>query len=268
MITATIKPENIDSYLAKYKSIPFDQYDVIRGAKGPKNRIYRVGVELEGGWSALPNGITLEHDGSVSVRQTVPNPNFKSGELPSGILEPSKVEHFLAEFYPDTINDSCGMHVHMSFKSAFHYQLLMTPSYQATMIDYLKKWATEQNIPLTHVIWKRLAGQNQYCKLEYFADEQAAAPNKSYSRTGGAHRYTAINYSHKQHSTVECRVLPMFDDKKKAIKAAKAVLDITNAFLAKQKKKEEKYISTIDIVEGVRDHQEDTLSLSRSSSRF
>ncbi len=271
MITTDIKPENIDKYLAKYQAIPFDKYDEHR--IGTRNRIYRVGIELEGGWDNLATGVNLEHDGSVAVRprSTPANPSaptFRAGELPSGILEPSKVEPFLLEFYPDHVNESCGMHIHQSVKSALHYQLLMTPVYQATIIHYLKLWATAQDIAASHHFWKRLAGQNQYCKLEYFADEQASAPTKNYNRNGGvASRYTAINYTHKQHGTVECRVLPMFTTKKQAIKAAKYVLDLTNAFLAKQKRKEEKHIATIDIVEGVRDHQEETLSPRRLASR-
>jgi len=269
---ADVKPEIIDTHLARYQRIPFEKYDELRGSKGPRNRIYRVGVELEGGWSNLPPGVTLEHDGSVTVRQgrNAPlDPNFKHGELPSGILEPSKVEPFLMEFYPDHVNDSCGMHIHISLKSALHYQILMTPKFQATVLAYLKAWATKEGIDPAHRIWKRLTGQNQYCKLEYFADEQAQAPNKNYSgRNGGvASRYTAINYCHKQHGTVECRVLPMFDSKKQAVRAAKQVLDITNAFLAKHKQREEKFVSTIDIVEGVRDHLEEDIAPTRRASR-
>jgi len=290
-----------------------------------KNRIDRVGVELEGGWETLPKfefGEKLERDGSVSIdpipldsapSQINPFPNesfdlaqalrvynsnhpqhrqlflldgivrddpsrqrfvdyrgrpigmesgqaflanlragndpltgspnrYKKiyiGEVAGPPLEVNKIAEWMRKCYPQHVNNTCGLHVHVSFRKALHYSRLMVPEYQDTIIAYLTKWAMEEKIDKSHPIWGRLTGKNEFCKHEFFADYQARKTSKAYDHHGPGNRYTAINYSHGQHGTIECRVLPMFSDVEVAVKAVNKVVDITNACLKVGAKKEE-----------------------------
>lgn len=233
-----------------------------------RNRIHLVGIELEGGWSKLPKGTALVHDGSVRfqgpeiiavtdpatgrrTQQVVPGSGPPHvGELPSPPLEVSVKGsstipwmEWVKQFYPSHVNDSCGMHVHMSFRSALTYQRLMTPDYQVTMMDHLIKWARKVKFGENHHIWERLNGTNRYCQHQFMAEEQAQRREKSHDHHAPGHRYTAINYAYGQHSTVECRVLPMMDTSAQAIDAISQVLLVTNAFLLVDAKREQPIIA-------------------------
>ena len=231
---AAAKPLKIDNLLGKCK-----------------NRIFRVGVEFEGAWETLPKGVNLGHDGSVQFKdikklnpETGLNEAIKTsvsvGELPSEPMQPHELTKWYKRYYPQHVNDTCGMHVHMSFEKLINYSRLMVPEFQQTIIAYLKKWGEAMELPEKHLLYHRLAGKNSFCKNEFYADHQAIA-NKSYNQTG-ASRYTMINYPFAQHSTIECRVLPMFENWELALKAVQQVLDITNASLVVLgKQKEKKY---------------------------
>ena len=211
------------------------EIDRILSSPKLKNRVYRVGVELEGGWTKLPAGVNLEHDGSVHIpSQNGPDGRpvrFSAGELSSVALEPEKLDPWMEQSYPQIVNETCGLHVHQSFLSAWHYQLLMVPEYQATVIEYLKRWAKDEGLEDSHPIWPRLEGKSEFCKLEYWADLQASVTKKDYRRDKPGHRYTAINYCAEQHETIECRVLPMMKTAAQGIRAVHRVLQITNAVL-------------------------------------
>lgn len=247
-----------------------------------KDRINRIGIELEGGWTKLPEGTALAHDGSVRVgtgdpvleaeintlttnynnglltrtryeaairplvaRRDAAASKLLTGELPSEPLEPSKFVAWMKKFYPSHVNETCGLHVHMSFESALHYQRLMTPAYQGTVVRYLTDWAKEEGLPSSHPIWSRLKGESRYCQLKYFADAQAQTRSKSYDQSRPGHRYTAINYPFLQHGTVEVRILPMMENVDQGIRSVQRVLDITNAFLVTAAKKEDKAATAI-----------------------
>lgn len=251
-----------------------------------ENRIALVGIELEGGWSKLPEGVEgLVHDGSVRIdargeegigaapelltatltpnqrrnqeleaaarrlargRGDPPPPppaprrDILTGELPSHPLEVKDFPTWMRASYPTHVNATCGLHVHMSFKSALYYQLLMTPAYQATIIAYLTKWAREEGLVAKHPIWPRLAGKSEYAQHLFHADQQACTKQKDHDRKRPGHRYTAISYPYSQHGTVECRILPMMEDVRVGISAVQAVLDITNASLVAAAKHEER----------------------------
>src|SRR6267154_741962 len=292
-----------------------------------KNRVDRVGIEVEGGWKKVPEGEELVRDGSVHIdapldpnssnnrmtdleRVTLVNrvanewnsqvqshqrfevnntvqpygsawfdyrgrniniggtsfehylqinlgqaPRIKIhiGEIPGKVLELKEVDSWMQKCYPEHVNDTCGLHVHMSFTKSLHYGRLMVPEYQATIITYLGKWAMNESLPKDHPLWNRLSGKNEFCKQEFFADVQARKTSKIYDHHGNGNRYTAINYCHGQHGTLECRVLPMFEKVDQAIRAVHQVIDVTNACLKFQARREErvsaKLVDSINEVE-------------------
>ena len=201
--------------------------------KHPRNRIYRIGIELEGGWDKLPAGIAkLDHDGSV-----VGLPISKVGEIPSPPLEVEEFEKWVRANYPNHVNETCGMHVHLSFKSALTYQRLMNPSYPATIVAYVGKWG-KKALPDNHCLWERLDGRSEFCKLQYYAEQQVVQAEKDRDRQRVGNRYTIINYCWARTTTLECRLLPMMPNADTAIEAIRELLNITNSYLVATAKKE------------------------------
>jgi len=215
-----------------------------------RNRVRRIGIELEGGWSKLPPGVRLTHDGSIQFGYDVAIQLAQGqvGELPSPPLEISQWQAWVKQFYPQHVNHTCGMHVHLSFKNALTYQRLMDPRYPATIIAYVNKWAGNVKLDKAHPLWGRLQGKSPYCQHKFDADGQCRAVQKDYDRNREGNRYTVVNYSYGRHSTVECRLLPMMSSADIAVGAIQNLIDVTNAYLLTAATREEKvkavYVAT------------------------
>jgi hypothetical protein len=235
----------------------------------PKNRIKFVGIELEGGWTKYPPGEEVNFHGDASVKglgsADVNGNPIKSGEIVSPPMEPAAMGKWVTRWYPQALNATCGLHIHMSFHQIRHYKRLMVSEYQDTMIEYLKRWAEAEGtfphekpcelvhnpfdyVPCSkcgglrqvpgHHIWDRLAGKNKNCNLKFWPDKQVqmsrhgdqSSPDRFY-RDGS--RYTVINYCFgiENRQTLEVRVLPMMEKPEQAVRALKHVVRITNAVL-------------------------------------
>lgn len=224
-------------------------------SKKIRNRIYRVGIELEGGWTALPPGLShIERDGSVQFPQFYQSGDHcydpltrasicQKGEIPSPPLlpdskkpaDPLNMEKWLRNHWPQYINETCGMHVHMSFRNAFVYMTLMEERFMWTVLEFIKRWADAQVVKGTlaadHCIFPRIEGKSEYCQHVFLADDQAQKVRKEYDHHGQGHRYTVINFPFSRQGTVECRLLPMMSTVDLALEAIKEVMNITNAYL-------------------------------------
>lgn len=214
-----------------------------------RNRIYRIGIELEGGWMTLPTGVEPIRDGSVVFMH--PPERLCIGEVASEILEVPKFPAWMRTMYPSHVNDTCGLHVHMSFRKALHYERLMVPDYPKVIVAYIKRWAKDEHLDENHPIWKRLKNRNEFCKHDFNADQQVIKQNKVYDHNVEGSRYTVVNYCHGLHGTLECRILPMLKDVEQAIRGVQAVVDITNAFLLTTAKREEALIAEMIEADGV-----------------
>jgi hypothetical protein len=209
----TIKPLDIDPYIRK-----------------AKNKVALVGVELEGAWVTMPSGVTApEHDGSVYHGKMPPGARYL-GEIPTRAVPPAAIGALINHNYPKYCNETCGLHVHMSFDSLWHYQLLMVPEYPATMTEYLKRWAKASGFKDDHYIWPRLNGKSKYCKNLFYPDLQARTVRKGHDMDIPGERYTAIHYCGRLR-TIECRTLPMPKKVSLAISGVHEVIHITNACL-------------------------------------
>jgi hypothetical protein len=224
-------PLNLDSLLGK-----------------PRNRVARLGVELEGGWVKVPEGIHLEGDGSVFRGAATPPEIKQKGELQLGPMQPAALSMFLKKYYPIYVDNTCGMHVHLSFANLLHYDWLMIPEYQETVLCYLTKWAKTQDFPEKHHIWERLAGKSVYCQKKFWPDAQVKSI-KDHDQTRHGHRYTVVHYCGRLR-TIEIRVLPMMKAYKQALEAIRLIVDITNASLVKLAKREERVSGQIQLPSG------------------
>src|SRR5690348_9266825 len=90
---------------------------------GIVNRINLVGIELEGGWNRCPDKKLghFDHDGSVRFEpfdkdgDRMPMPQYYTGEYVSYPMPVDQIASWLRTTYPEHVNDTCGLHVHMSF---------------------------------------------------------------------------------------------------------------------------------------------------------
>lgn len=213
-----------------------------------KNRIERVGLEMEGGWDRPPANLNIVHDGSVRMDAEIDRTGrrIQAGEAVSGIMaiEGNTIEEWVTTNFPQYVNNTCGLHIHMSFPKATTYTLLMTPKYDATVLAYVREWAQEEGLPQTHAIFPRLNGQNRYCKLVYDGEAQSRRI-KAYDYDSEGNRYTAINRCYLHLKTLEHRYLPMLESPALAISAVRRVIAITNAFLLKTAVREKPAVATV-----------------------
>lgn len=192
------------------------------------NRIAAYGIELEGGWEIEPRGAV--HDGSVEGLDHV---GFE-GELPSPPLRSlDSVATWVRQNFYDECNDSCGMHVHMSFKNLADYALLMDgEEFQDHLLQGIREWAdNNSHISSYHPIYKRLDGENDMCELNYCPDTQVIQEGKDSSR------YNVLNFCYPLHTTLEIRVLPAFEDSYDAIDAINETSRLVNAWLKRNRKR-------------------------------
>lgn len=215
-----------------------------------RSRIDQIGVELEGGWTKLPKGTAaLVHDGSVKFdslmdpavgHPMVDGKLLRPGEMVSPPMPQSMLNAWLTQHFPQKVNETCGLHIHMSFKSPLIYQRLMDASFGKTILEFLSRWGEQEvkdgNLLKTHPLFRRLAGTSEFCQDAFFADDQASMARKDYQRNRPGHRYTVVNYPYRMHQTVEVRVLPMFDSVAQTERALVRVMDITNAWLVAGRK--------------------------------
>ena len=252
-------------------------------AKGIKEypRIKQVGVELEGAWkgdhpvanyNSNQGGIIIR-DGSLLRMYTTQSDSpvyetrtgqslqgsgsdlgeYTLGEVNSNTPIPpittmGALDEFVLKYYPDWVNDSCGLHVHMSTVHRWAYSKLLSPDFtgdnnmgiKGAIFSAIEKWADYKGFPTTHPIWSRLTGKHEYCRRRFMADGQSNARRKQYGHGHAAERYTAVSYHWNRQiaagrmRTVEVRLLPMFELPSLALEAIKVVLKTTNDFINEQ----------------------------------
>jgi hypothetical protein len=194
-----------------------------------RHAIKLIGIELEGGWEEEPeNGVNGEShsDGSVN--------SFSGcqydGEFVSRPMPLYDVESWIFRNYPDSMDSSCGLHVHMSLKTNLQYSRLMSKEFYDYFYRKLKIWGEKKKVYKDSSFWKRLEGRNTYCRVEYRdPDEQA----RSVSKGQYGDRYNMLNFCYGTHGTLECRVLPVFKSKGLAVSAIMTVCHIVETYLRK-----------------------------------
>lgn len=206
--------------------------------------IDKIGLELEGGWATPPfkavtdHSVKINHQCGSFERQNchtcgcldhygyVPvNGKWWQGETNSPALTLDKVAEWLKKNYPDVSNESCGMHIHLSFKSTGHYLKLMDIKFNNYFIDYMDKKA--KNSPIgSSAFWKRFKGENKFASPKFHPEKQVQVTGK-----GGTDRYTHLNYCWSMHGTLECRLFPMYSSIEVAGEAIKAFIDCVESYL-------------------------------------
>jgi hypothetical protein len=179
-----------------------------------------VGIELEGGWDKEPPA-RMKGDGSVTV-----SCDYQDGEIashPFDAYDRRRIKMFLNENYPHKVNETCGMHIHVSLRNKIDYTRLMNRRFYEHFLERFTEWG-KANLPETHRFWQRMEGV-EYSENTYDAEQQVLDRGQ---------RYCHLNYAWAAHKTIECRMLPMFHprDIGFAIDASRVLVDTFDSFLS------------------------------------
>ena len=205
-------------------------------------QLSRVGVELEGGWEDPPQG--MFPDGSVEISGHSPYDNSScedhgnyncsdccpspvSGEVASQPYPLRSIEllyDWIRNIHPETVNGSCGFHIHISVGSVSLYNVLLYKEFYGGLIPCLYAWGKKNSITSSR-FWGRLEKGGQYCGL----GTSVSLDRSSIDRD----RYKQVNYCWEKHGTVELRVFPMFRDSNTTISALKMYLEYAERYLRK-----------------------------------
>jgi len=100
------------------------------------NKIYRIGVELEGNFEHMPDFKGSFHtDGSVTGFERFDSRDSNYGEYVSQKLEVSEVAEWIDICHPTQTNRTCGGHVHISLNSIGDYMILMTQEFYDHVLE-------------------------------------------------------------------------------------------------------------------------------------
>lgn len=216
----------------------------------------KIGVELEGGWNfnetrvrelAARFGANFHYDGSVHTGADL---NAEISTKPYATV--GRLLNAMEEMYPHEVNNSCGMHVHVSFDEHV-YGTLMSQKFYFYFLLRWEAWGKRLNIRNPE-FWSRLKGENQYCLRNH-------APVGQMTRTSrDGIRYAHLNYCYALHGTIECRLLPMFKDKAIAGKAIRELVSIYEDYLEEYGKDAQEEMIDLTGAPPIGDHSEETIT--------
>lgn len=199
------------------------------GCENPRKAFDRVGVEVEGRFLNLNTVIRHAEDitggegyRDGSVHETPDGTGAEAWEFQT---KPDSIRgacQQLVDLYPDETDESCGMHVHVSF-DAVDMTVLNSTAFFKYFRERWEAWGARMNLHPNSPFFRRLRGHNEYCLP---ADE-----TREYS-VRNMDRYAQLNFgAFGEHRTVECRLLPMFKRASLGVAAIQELLDIYETFL-------------------------------------
>lgn len=191
-----------------------------------KGFIKLAGVEMEGGWDermpSIDSRFEMGSDGSIDegLAEYI-------GELRTKPLKPQALLAAVPVFYPEHVNSTCGLHLHMSFRSAASYAALCDDEFWPGLKAELKEWGTRYGVKNAN-FWSRLDGGNTYCNND---TDAVARSRMTVDTRRASSRYAPVNYCWSMHKTVEVRVLPMFKQSETAVAALATVMNFTEKWV-------------------------------------
>ena len=139
----------------------------------------------------------------------------------------------LTQMYPDVTSRSAALHVHLSFKQKDSLTLLASEDFFQYFRRKWKAWGERMNVREGSAFWERLEGQNQYCRQNTMTDWPTAQYGGSYMYINRHNdRYRQLNFhAWDEHTTVEVRLLPMFQQAKLAVSAVEELIAMFDDYL-------------------------------------
>lgn len=191
----------------------------------------KMGIEVEGRFFNLQSKRDLAR--ALTGEEGTPDGSLRAGNSDADCWEfrtrPGKLASAMTQLhalYPDETGPDCGMHIHVSFSTA-DIALLYNTDFFAYFRAEWKAWGEANSVHRDGEFWKRLNGQNNYCR------QNVSATGNVLSNGGTGDRYHQLNFSAwDEHKTVECRLLPMFKSEALALSACKKLISIYETWLS------------------------------------
>ena len=199
------------------------------------NPINAIGIEFEGGWDRDPRQTSLDRrrskityglhtkgDGSVELDDG----DYHIGEATTDPVQWNEtgritMRHIIQNSYPDYTNETCGGHVHYSFKNIQCMRLLMEREFYDGWISNLKTMSSQLSSCGQDELDSRW--NNSYCQDLFYPEEAI---------TGHGDRYAYQNWcSYGSHGTLEFRILPMFESNRDYWKAFSFLTDYIEDYI-------------------------------------
>jgi hypothetical protein len=204
--------------------------------------ILKIGAEMEGGWDFKPK--RLGYDGSVHVDAPY------VGEVRSpAFLWIESLLRWIRRWHPQYVDESCGLHIHVSFRNNLYYSQLMSEEFYRYFLEKTKAWAKkkEKEGLDMDIFWDRWNGYNDYCRKRFDPESQAQATDKE------SCRYAHLNYCFSIRGTLECRLFPMFETYELSCEAVRLFYRIVNSWLRKYERAEKEEMYTLVLLDDERE---------------
>lgn len=185
----------------------------------------RVGVELEGGYWLWQEPLLRKQKMTRPLKQLTKistDASVRCGgrEIKVGPFYPHMRRRWRAimrRMWPQRVDESCGMHVHVSLKTPQMMDVLRMRHRQ--LWRHLKRELSKKKFAEVPHLHYRLSGRNSFCRTAI------TDPRDQYDR------YHALNWgAYYDHGTLEVRVLPQTED----IKTGIALIETVVAVIEKQ----------------------------------
>ena len=128
-----------------------------------------------------------------------------------------KLIYWVNKYYPDEVNNTCGIHVHLSFINNLGFMKMTDEKLYKQFKTHMIEFGHKIGIPDDTKFYTRLEGTNNYCTDVF----------KPQNQRFGGDRYTIFNFSNytqnSNKNTLEIRVLPCFEDKEFAKKCIREI---------------------------------------------
>lgn len=213
--------------------------------------VKRAGIEIEGAFKKRFDDLEIIHDGSL-CKPPPPEllkwkPRGHLGEVITGEggIALEDVEPWMRAHYPDTANDKCGLHVHMSFgnENLECFARCSHPKFYASFLKKMEAWGKRMKLSdagQEGQFWERLYGKNEYCKKAFIPNVQIKRTNKQVGHATpqlpvkqGGDRYCHLFFGLGIHGTIEARLLPTFKDVNVSVSGVKEILEIFDSWVRK-----------------------------------
>lgn len=204
-------------------------------------RIHKVGLELEGGWTEAfpeedPTEIIADH--SVHLEGYT-----HTGEVASPPLSLEEALKWCEEHYPVGMDATCGIHIHLSTKSDEDYaKVASSPHFYMRFLQWGKTFieGMEDTDGDRNLFYSRLSGKNRFCALKFIPEKQLRLIRKGTGNTiENNPRYAMLNFCKSIHGTFENRTFPTFYKKENALKAIEGYVKMVDDFLIGREFQEE-----------------------------
>lgn len=200
-------------------------------------RINLVGLEVEGGWDGThckrPFASTIIADHSIDGRTLQSDKLLTCTHVGEVVSKPmvatqAWTDPWIDTHWPQHTNNTCGFHIHTSYASMKDYAALTTKHFLTKLIEAIIEKGKVLNLPTTHYLFKRMAGNNPFTNYNFDASNQLRMKTKS---VGDRLRYGMINCSWNIHGTIEFRGYPTFETAALAKEFTHLYLDFIEDYL-------------------------------------